>query len=145
METIASFLENPVTWVLIALLSGSFSVLFFYLRRKWVLVIEDSTVDQLYLNSQIKLNNADITYCSSLEEARPFIVKRPDAVIVDEMLPGYRGSQVLPHCRRLGIPALLVTSDKGCLKQNHQKIAAIKNTPEFIPMIKAFLRNNLIA
>lgn len=78
---------------------------------KKIFVVEDSRQDTLLYKELFKHERVRASFFGNLQSIFcAFRFQRPDAVIIDYVLPDGYSDKLFKECRRLGIPVIIVTS-----------------------------------
>lgn len=114
-------------------------------RKKHVFIIEDNPFDESLIKATLKLENAKIHYCQNYNT---YLVKRifqkPDAVIVDYLLPDCEGDKIFKLCRGQAIPTIMMTAEEGPIRGIDDK-HIIRKRYNYVEQLRTFLKGYSIA
>lgn len=113
-------------------------------RKPLILAVDDISVNQTLLRSQLRFSNYDIITASSGKEALEKIAsEKPDAVLLDIMMPEMDGFEVLEAIRENPeteeLPVIMLTS---LSEFEHKANATLKGSTGYLT--KPLVTNQLI-
>ena len=114
-------------------------------KKKLILAVEDIPVNQTLLKSQLRFSEYDVITASNGKEAlQKIAADHPDAVLLDIMMPGMDGFDVLEAIRQNPeteeLPVIMLTS---LSEMEHHAHATMKGANGYLT--KPLVTNQLIA
>lgn len=114
-------------------------------KKKLILAVDDIPVNQTLLKSQLRFSEYDVITASNGKEALQKIsADHPDAVLLDIMMPGMDGFEVLEAIRQNPeteeLPVIMLTS---LSEMEHHAHATMKGANGYLT--KPLVTNQLIA
>lgn len=114
-------------------------------KKKLILAVDDIPVNQTLLKSQLRFSEYDVITASNGKEAlQKIAVDHPDAVLLDIMMPGMDGFEVLEAIRQNPeteeLPVIMLTS---LSEMEHHAHATMKGANGYLT--KPLVTNQLIA
>lgn len=114
-------------------------------KKKLILAVEDIPVNQTLLKSQLRFSEYDVITASNGKEAlQKIATDHPDAVLLDIMMPGMDGFDVLEAIRQNPeteeLPVIMLTS---LSEMEHHAHATMKGANGYLT--KPLVTNQLIA
>lgn len=114
-------------------------------KKKLILAVDDIPVNQTLLKSQLRFSEYDVITASNGKEAlQKIAADHPDAVLLDIMMPGMDGFEVLEAIRQNPeteeLPVIMLTS---LSEMEHHAHATMKGANGYLT--KPLVTNQLIA
>lgn len=114
-------------------------------KKKLILAVDDIPVNQTLLKSQLRFSEYDVITASNGKEAlQKIATDHPDAVLLDIMMPGMDGFEVLEAIRQNPeteeLPVIMLTS---LSEMEHHAHATMKGANGYLT--KPLVTNQLIA
>lgn len=114
-------------------------------KKKLILAVDDIPVNQTLLKSQLRFSEYDVITASNGKEAlQKIAADHPDAVLLDIMMPGMDGFDVLEAIRQNPeteeLPVIMLTS---LSEMEHHAHATMKGANGYLT--KPLVTNQLIA
>jgi two-component system response regulator ResD len=111
-------------------------------RRRSVLVVDDEpTIAEVVARYLARAGYDSATAGDGLEALRKVAERQPDLVVLDLMLPGIGGLEVLRRLREDGGPAVILLTAKG---EQDDRIAGLRSGADDY-VVKPFSPNELVA